>query len=158
MAIDPANNKPHRLIERENSDDKRIGPLEGLEDSKTQLVTAIVASLLMIMAGLSMPLMPIDDIIWSVLAAHVIGVTLLSNLGKMFPLVCYRNEASLRERLALCIRMFPHAKMGAGFLLVSMTYGLDGMPLTVAVFSLVLNLLMTGLFIIGLKKLIGAQP
>jgi len=138
--------------------DKRVGPSEGPEDPKTQLLITIVVSIFMIMVGLSMPLIAIDDIVWSVLAVHVIGVTLLSNLGKMFPLVCYRNEASLRERLALCIGMFSRGEMGAGFVLVSMAYGLGGMPLTVAVFSLVLNLLLTGLFIIGVKKLIEAQP
>ncbi len=68
-----------------------------------------------------------------------------------------RKEASLRERLALCIGMFPRGEVGAGVLVVSMAYGLSGMPLTVAVFSLALNLLLTGLFIIGEKKLIGAQ-
>jgi len=147
----PPGQNPH-------TDDKRIGHLEGPEDSHTQLVLAIVVSIFMIMVGLSMPPILADGILWSVLAGHVILVTLISNLGKMFPLLCYRKEASLRERLAVSIGMFPRGEMGAGVLVISMGYGLSGMPLTVAVFSLTLNLLLTGLFVIGVKELIGTEP
>lgn len=137
-----------------SKDDGSLDPLEVPEDPKTQLVTTIVASVFMIMVGLAMPPIPTDDIIWSVLAVHVILITLLSNLGKMFPLLCYRKEASLRERLALCVGMFPRGEVGAGILVISMAYGLSGMPLTVAVFSMALNLLLTGLFIVAVKKLV----
>jgi hypothetical protein len=66
----------------------------------------------------------------------------------MFPVFCYRKEASLRERLAVCVSMFPRGEVGAGILVISIAYGISSMAITVAVLSLVLNLLATGLFII----------
>ena len=86
---------------------------------------------------------------------HVVAVTVLSNLGKMFPAFCYRREASIRERLALAIGMFPRGEVGAGVLVISLSYGLAGPSLTVAVLSLALNLLCTGVFIVAVKKLIA---
>lgn len=75
----------------------------------------------------------------------------------MFPFFRYRKEATIRERLALSISMFPRGEVGAGVLVVSMGYGLGGTALTVAVLSLALNLLLTGVFIIAVKKLIGVN-
>jgi len=144
--------------ENPDTDDKPIGHLAGPEDSITQLLLVIVVSIFMILVGLSMPPILMDGIIWSVLAGHVILVTLLSNIGKMFPLLCYRKEASFNERLALCIGMFPRGEIGAGILIISIGYGVTGMPVIVAVFSLALNILLTGFFVIAVKKLIGAQP
>ena len=90
---------------------------------------------------------------WDIIALHVLVITLLSNLGKMFPLFCYRREASLRERLAVTLCMFPRGEVGAGVLVVSLSYGLSGPAITVAVLSLVLNLLCTGAFIVAVRKL-----
>jgi Kef-type K+ transport system membrane component KefB len=104
-----------------------------------------------------MPVIPRADINWGVVAAHVVLITMLSNLGKMFPALCYRQEATPRERLALAIGMFPRGEVGAGVLVVSMSYGLGGVALTVAVLSLALNLSLTGAFIAAVKKLI-AKP
>ena len=92
---------------------------------------------------------------WGMIALHVLFITLLSNLGKMFPVLCYRTEAEFRERLALAIAMFPRGEVGAGVLVVSLSYGLAGPALTVAVLSLALNLLLTGVFIVAVKRLIG---
>ena len=92
---------------------------------------------------------------WGMIAVHVVVITLLSNLGKMFPAFCYRREATLRERLALSIGMFPRGEVGAGVLVISLSYGLGGPALTVAVLSLALNLLCTGLFILAVKRLIA---
>jgi len=94
---------------------------------------------------------------WGMIAVHVLMITLLSNIGKMFPALCYRKEVSLRERLALSIGMFPRGEVGAGVLVISLSYGLGGPALTVAVLSLALNLLLTGVFIAAVKKLI-AKP
>lgn len=94
---------------------------------------------------------------WGVIAGHVLVVTVLSNLGKMFPAFCYRREASFRQRLALAVGMFPRGEVGAGVLVISISYGLGGPTLTVAVLSLALNLLCTGLFIIIVKKLLAAD-
>jgi len=46
----------------------------------------------------------------------VLGITVLTNLGKIFPLFCYRQGASWRERLALTIGLWPRGEVGAGIL------------------------------------------
>jgi Kef-type K+ transport system membrane component KefB len=92
---------------------------------------------------------------WSVITLHVIAITLLSNLGKMVPALCYCRDAPWRHRLALAVGMFPRGEVGAGVLVISLSYGLAGPPLTVAVLSLALNLLLTGLFILVVKNLLA---
>lgn len=89
------------------------------------------------------------------IALHVIVVTLLANLGKMFPLFCYRKEAHWKERLALAVGMFPRGEVGAGVLIISISYGIGGPMITVAMLSLALNLLLTGFFIVAVRKLLG---
>lgn len=89
-----------------------------------------------------------------VIALHVLAVTVLCNLGKMLPLFCYRKEASLRERLSVSVAMFPRGEVGAGVLVVGLGYGIGGPVLTVAMLSLTLNLLLTGVFIFVVKMLI----
>ncbi len=94
---------------------------------------------------------------WGMVAAHVVAITFLSNLGKMFPAFCYRREVSIRQRLALSIGMFPRGEVGAGVLVVSLGYGLGGLSLTVAVLSLALNLLLTGVFIVIVKRILAGD-
>ncbi|HET6403281.1 MAG TPA: sodium:proton antiporter [Candidatus Thermoplasmatota archaeon] len=89
-----------------------------------------------------------------IIALHVLAVTALCNLGKMMPLVFYRKEASLRERLGVCVAMFPRGEVGAGVLVVGLSYGIGGPVLTVAMLSLALNLVLTGAFIMIVKWLI----
>ena len=52
--------------------------------------------------------------------AHVVLITIVSNIGKCLPMLAYRDEATLRERLALSIGMFPRGEVGIGVLLVSL--------------------------------------
>jgi Kef-type K+ transport system membrane component KefB len=166
-------------------DDARVGHEEGPETPREQFVAAIVSACFMVLVGLSMPplrgavpaelLEPVEKPTlvfagvsaealaaknrfpgWGVIALHVLVVTLVSNLGKMFPALCYRKEAGLKERLALSVGMFPRGEVGAGVLVISLSYGLGGPALTVAVLSLSLNLLLTGVFIAVVKKLIGS--
>ena len=73
----------------------------------------------------------------------------------MFSLLCYRREATLRERLALSVAMFPRGEVGAGVLVISLSYGIGGPVVTVALLSLALNLVMTGIFIAMVKRFIG---
>ena len=94
---------------------------------------------------------------WSLIALHVLIVTFISNLGKMFPAMCYRKEAHWRERLALAIGMWPRGEVGAGVLVISLSYGIGGPIVTIAMLSLALNLLMTGLFIYVVRRLIAPQ-
>jgi len=88
---------------------------------------------------------------WGTIALHVLLITLLANLGKMFPAFCYRREAHWRERLSLAIGMWPRGEVGAGVLVISMSYGIGGPVVTIAMLSLALNLLLTGLFIYFVK-------
>ena len=50
--------------------------------------------------------------------------------------------------------MFPRGEVGAGMLVLSLSYGIAGPALTVAVLSLALNLLCSGLFVLVIKKLV----
>lgn len=138
-----------------HADDGREGHLEGPEDPGEQRIAMIVTSVFMVLVGLSMPPIAGNNISFSILAWHVVLITALSNIGKMFPALCYRQEATVRERLALSVSMFPRGEVGAGVLVVSMSYGLAGTAITVASLSLALNLLLTGVFIAIVKKLIG---
>lgn len=89
---------------------------------------------------------------WSTITFHVIIVTLLSNIGKMLPVFFYRDRA-LKERLALSIGMFARGEVGAGIIVLSIGYSLGGYIMTIAMLSLVLNLILTGFFIAFVKKL-----
>lgn len=111
----------------------------------------------MFLVGMSLPKIDLAGVSWQMLSLHVLALTILSNLGKCFPIFCYKNEASLRERIALSIGMFPRGEVGAGVLLVSISYGFTGFPLTVAALSLAVNLLLTGLFIMVILKLVKTK-
>jgi len=95
---------------------------------------------------------------WGMIGVHVLAITVISNIGKMFPAFCYKREAHRRERLAVAVGMFPRGEVGAGVLVVSLSYGIGGPILTVAVLSLALNLLLTGVFIYIVKRLIAGVP
>ncbi|HXI01783.1 MAG TPA: hypothetical protein VNI57_01275 [Candidatus Saccharimonadales bacterium] len=95
---------------------------------------------------------------WGAIGLHVVLVTLVSNLGKMFPALCYRREAHWRHRLALAVGMWPRGEVGAGVLVLSLSYGLGGPIVTVAMLSLALNLTLTGLFILLARSLIRGVP
>jgi hypothetical protein len=51
--------------------------------------------------------------------------------------------------------MWPRGEVGAGVLVIALSYGIAGASLTVAVLSLALNLLLTGVFIVIVKRLIA---
>ncbi|MCE9624365.1 MAG: sodium:proton antiporter, partial [Deltaproteobacteria bacterium] len=151
----PAGQDPHR-------DDGAEGHQEGPESPEEQRVSTGVSALFMVLVGLSMP--SIAGMVgagdwpgWGPVLVHVLLVTILANLGKMFPLLCYRKEVSWRERTALCIGMWPRGEVGAGVLVVSLSYGIGGAPITVAMLSLALNLVLTGFFIALAKRLLAAS-
>lgn len=95
---------------------------------------------------------------WAEIAMHVLLITIISNLGKMFPAFCYRREAHWRERLAVAVGMFPRGEVGAGVLVLSISYGIGGPIVTIAMLSLVLNLILTGVFIFIVKRLTRDIP
>lgn len=90
----------------------------------------------------SQPALPISELIF-----HVILVTIIINLGKMFPAFCYRREASWQHRLGVAICMWPRGEVGAGVLVLSLSYGIGGPIVTVAMLSLAVNITLTGVFI-----------
>ena len=92
---------------------------------------------------------------WGMIVFHVLALTVLSNLGKMFPAFCYRREAHWRHRLAVAIGMWPRGEVGAGVLVLSLSYGIGGPIVTVAMLSLALNLALTGVFILAVRKLVN---
>ncbi|MCY2988297.1 MAG: sodium:proton antiporter [Planctomycetota bacterium] len=159
-----------------HGDDQREGHQEGPEHPVEQRVATIVSAAFMILVGLSMPPMfgqhqapeafAIQDPAatlsgslpfpgWGPIAVHVLVLTVLINFGKMFPLLCYRREVRVKERLALSIGLWPRGEVGAGVLLLSLSYGIGGPLVTVGVLCLAMNLVLTGAFIGAVKKLLA---
>lgn len=54
--------------------------------------------------------------------------------------------------------MWPRGEVGAGVLVISLSYGIGGPIVTVAMLSLALNLLLTGVFIYIVEQLTGSLP
>lgn len=147
----PAGQDPH-------NDDMREGHQEGPESPDEQKASTIISAAFMVLVGLSMPAISLGSGNWSWIAMHVLAITALSNIGKMFPLFVYRKEAHWKERLAISVGMWPRGEVGAGVLIISLGYGIGGDMVTVAALSLALNLLLTGVFIIIVKRLLGSAP
>jgi hypothetical protein len=140
--------------------------------------TTIVSAAFMVLVGLSMPAItgqskPVveeaatigralitntPEMGWGTIVMHVLAVTIIANIGKMFPLLCYRKEAHWRDRLAVCVAMWPRGEVGAGVLVLSLSYGIGGPVVVVAMLSLALNLILTGVFIIMVKKIMLPVP
>lgn len=89
---------------------------------------------------------------WGMIAFHVIVVSILSNIGKLFPVFFYRDR-KLSERLALSIGMFTRGEVGAGIIFIALGYNLGGPALVISVLTIVLNLILTGIFVVWVKKL-----
>ena len=140
-------------------DDARDGHQEGPESPEEQKAATVISGGFMVFVGLSMPAVSgSSGAGWGMLAIHVLAVTVLANIGKMFPLLVYRRESHWRERLAICIGMWPRGEVGAGVLVISLSYGIGGDMVTVAALSLALNLLLTGVFIYFVKRLLAGVP
>jgi len=150
----PAGADPH-------ADDAREGHQEGPESPDEQRVATYISAAFMVLVGLSMPAISAGGAGqrgWGMIALHVLALTFLANLGKMFPLFSYRKEAHWRERLALGVGMWPRGEVGAGVLVVSLGYGIAPDIVSIAALSLALNLLLTGLFIYWVKRLLAQAP
>ena len=89
---------------------------------------------------------------WGIIAVHVVVVSLLSNIGKLMPLAFYRDR-KFSERLALSIGMFTRGEVGAGVIFIAISYNLGGPLLLISVLTIVLNLILTGGFVMLVKKL-----
>lgn len=89
---------------------------------------------------------------WPMILLHVVIVSFLSNIGKLFPLFFYRDRRK-RERLALSIGMFTRGEVGAGIIFIALGYNLGGPALMISVLTIVFNLILTGIFVIWVEKL-----
>lgn len=132
-------------------------------------VSSFISYLFMFLVGMSMPLFfgvnfaeqsaTADTITgaqpmmsWGMIMFHVVMVSILSNIGKLFPLFFY-PERRKRERLALSIGMFTRGEVGAGIIFIAIGYNLGGPALVISVLTLVFNLVLTGFFVVWVKKL-----
>ena len=89
---------------------------------------------------------------WGMIALHVLAVSALSNIGKLMPLFFYRDR-KFSERLALSIGMFTRGEVGAGVIFIALGYHLGGPALLISVLTIVLNLILTGGFVMWVKHL-----
>ena len=117
----------------------------------------------MLLAGMALPPIQLGSMVVAMAVAHVIFITVASNIGKCVPMLAYRDESSIRERLALSIGMFPRGEVGIGVLLVSLDIFrqqnmLDSpaiqQSITIGALSLALNLALTGAFIVLMIRLL----
>ena len=117
----------------------------------------------MLLAGMALPPIQLGGMSIIAVFTHVILITIVSNIGKCVPMLAYRDEVTLRERLALSVGMFPRGEVGIGVLLVSLeifrqqnilTSSAVQQSITIGSLSLALNLALTGVFIIALTRLV----
>ncbi len=108
---------------------------------------AILKFAYMFLVGCTLPKISLGTTSLAFLAFHTLLLTFLSNLGKLYPMFCYKKEASLRERAALSVALWPRGEVGAGILIISANYTIAPIVLQLAQLSLALNLTLTGLFI-----------
>ncbi|MGA9116978.1 MAG: sodium:proton antiporter [Bacteroidota bacterium] len=158
-----------------HADDPREGHQEGPESPAEQRVSTAISAAFMLLVGLSMPLLTgesparpesappqtvtagMEPLGAGAVLLHTLAITLLINIGKMFPALCYRREAHWKERLAVAIGMCPRGEVGAGIILLSLEYGIGGPIVSVAVLSLALNLLLTPAFVLAVSSLVRAS-
>ena len=88
---------------------------------------------------------------WEI-ALHVVAVTILSNLGKLAPMLFYRDH-SLTERFALSVGMFARGEVGAGVIFIALGYNIGGPILLISILTLVVNLILTIGFVYTVKYL-----
>ena len=138
---------------------------EHKESKSDENITTAISLLFMLLVGMSMPQISAsahavgDSIMasqpmpsWGVIALHVVVVSVLSNIGKLVPMLFYRNH-SIKERLALSIGMFTRGEVGAGVIFIALGYSIGGAALLISVLTLVLNLVLTGVFVLIVKRL-----
>ena len=119
----------------------------------------------MLLAGMALPPIEFGAMGIGLVVVHMLLLTFLMNLGKCVPLAAYGDEASLIERAALSLGMFPRGEVGIGVLLVSLEifHQTGSSPpgisesISLGGLSLALNLCLTGVFILGVIKLLNPE-
>ncbi len=130
-------------------------------------VATVISFLFMFLVGMSMPLVidggasmaESDSVIssvplmsWGEIAFHVLMVSVLSNVGKLVPIFFYRDR-KFSERLAVSVGMFTRGEVGAGVIFIAIGYNLGGNALIISALTLVLNLILTGGFVLWVRQL-----
>ncbi len=130
-------------------------------------VATTISYLFMFLVGVSMPLVigvehsgtastsvisQVPIMPWSEIAFHVVMVSILSNIGKLVPVLFYRDRC-FSERLAVSVGMFTRGEVGAGVIFIAIGYNLGGNALIISALTLVLNLILTGGFVMWVRKL-----
>ena len=160
--------RPEPSLEPHESDSQRR---DVLDTPAEQRAATVISAAFMLLVGLSMPPIFAETTLepssytaaqpaigWGLMTLHVLAITALSNIGKMFTFFFYKCKAHWRERLAVSITMWPRGEVGAGVLVLSLSYGIGGPVVTVAIVSLALNLALTGAFIAIVKQLLRSVP
>ena len=127
------------------------------EERPLMLFDRSIKVIFMVLVGLILPKIEMDSFNLWLTCIHVLAITILMNLGKCFPIFCYKDEAPLRERTAVCFGMFPRGEVGAGILVLAIEHGAGGFATSVAGIALALNLLLTGVFIMIVLKLVNKK-
>ena len=139
----------------------------GYKSSKADdRASSFISLFFMLLVGMSMPLIHLEEapaqtnsiiaslpmLSWGSIAMHVVIISLLSNIGKLTPMLFYRDR-SLKERLALSVGMFTRGEVGAGVIFIARGYHIGGPILLISVLTLVFNLILTGGFVLIVKRL-----
>jgi hypothetical protein len=78
-------------------------------------------------------------------------------IGKMFPVLCYKDEADWQTRFALSLGMCPRGEVGAGIIVISIESGITGPAIELAVVCLAINLILSGAFVTWTRQLAHAS-
>jgi Kef-type K+ transport system membrane component KefB len=139
-----------------------VVPEEHEENMWEPIVQTSVSMTFMFLVGLSIPAMfgiNAEDnsggLGLGTILCHVIAVSGLMTLGKMFCLICYRDEVNWRQRLALSLGMCPRGEVGASIIVIALELGMEGPTIIVALCALGGNLVMSGAFIALVKYLVN---
>ncbi len=138
-----------------------------VESSMSHHVTSAISLFFMFLVGLSVPFImgsggfehneeamisQVPMMPWGEIGFHVLMVSILSNVGKLVPIFFYRDRR-FSERLAVSVGMFTRGEVGAGVIFIAIGYNLGSNALIIAALTLVFNLILTGGFVIWVRKL-----
>ena len=98
----------------------------------------------------------VEELSAGTLLFHVAMCSILMNLGKIFPALCYRKEVNFRTRLALAIGMMPRGEVCAGIIVNAIALGATGTAIKIAVLCLAVNMTCVSGFIFAVRKLADA--
>lgn len=111
---------------------------------RTELVLKV---LFMFFVGILFPKLHFEQFTFKEFVFDVVVVFILSNLGKCVAFFAYSKQASVKERLALSIGLFPRGELSLGIIALCIELGLHPKAIALAGFSLALNLCFKGVFV-----------